>query len=155
MPMIGDVNLFFKGSPQDDDFEVEAEIMIAGTLPCPLQHSKPQKNDGSPHLSASLYLHKWVSPEPAYRRKGLASHALQLLLSYATSPASPSPLPVNPQSLVARIGDKNAASIGLFQKLGFVVTKHVKVFEELEMRLGSDNDAAVECWLKGDIVPFH
>ena len=28
--MIGDVNLFFKGSPDDEDFEVEAEIMIAG-----------------------------------------------------------------------------------------------------------------------------
>lgn len=28
--MIGDVNLFFKGNPSDDDFEVEAEIMIAG-----------------------------------------------------------------------------------------------------------------------------
>ena len=28
--MIGDVNLFLKGVPSDDDFEVEAEIMIAG-----------------------------------------------------------------------------------------------------------------------------
>lgn len=28
--MIGDVNLFFKGSPLDEDFEVEAEVMIAG-----------------------------------------------------------------------------------------------------------------------------
>lgn len=31
--MIGDVNLFFKGDPSDDDFEVEAEIMIAGACP--------------------------------------------------------------------------------------------------------------------------
>ena len=30
--MIGDVNLFFKGSPNDEDFEVEAEIMIAGMI---------------------------------------------------------------------------------------------------------------------------
>lgn len=28
--MIGDVNLFFKGSAKDEDFEVEAEVMIAG-----------------------------------------------------------------------------------------------------------------------------
>lgn len=28
--MIGDVNLFFKGSATDEDFEVEAEVMIAG-----------------------------------------------------------------------------------------------------------------------------
>lgn len=31
--MIGDVNLFLKGSPgEDDEFEVEVEIMIAGEL---------------------------------------------------------------------------------------------------------------------------
>ena len=29
--MIGDVNLFFKGAPDEEDFEVEVEIMIAGT----------------------------------------------------------------------------------------------------------------------------
>ncbi|KAH9920553.1 acyl-CoA N-acyltransferase [Epithele typhae] len=28
-PMVGDVNLFLKGSPADDDFEAEVEIMIA------------------------------------------------------------------------------------------------------------------------------
>lgn len=35
LTMIGDVNLFFKGSPEDDDdeFEVEVEIMIAGAYP--------------------------------------------------------------------------------------------------------------------------
>lgn len=31
LTMIGDVNLFLKGLPSDEDFEVEAEIMIAGT----------------------------------------------------------------------------------------------------------------------------
>lgn len=30
-PMIGDVNLFLKGSPAEEDFEVEVEIMIAGS----------------------------------------------------------------------------------------------------------------------------
>lgn len=30
--MIGDVNLFLKGSPTDEDFEVESGIMIAGPL---------------------------------------------------------------------------------------------------------------------------
>ena len=28
--MVGDVNLFFKGTPDDEDCEVEVEIMIAG-----------------------------------------------------------------------------------------------------------------------------
>ena len=30
LPMVGDVNLFLKGDPSDDDFEAEVEIMIAG-----------------------------------------------------------------------------------------------------------------------------
>lgn len=30
--MIGDVNIFLKGVPGDQDFEAEAEIMIAGEL---------------------------------------------------------------------------------------------------------------------------
>jgi len=33
-PMIGDVNLFFKGIPNEDEFEVEVEIMIAGERVC-------------------------------------------------------------------------------------------------------------------------
>lgn len=30
--MIGDVNLFLKGLPDEEDFEAEVEIMIAGRL---------------------------------------------------------------------------------------------------------------------------
>ncbi len=30
LTMIGDINLFLKGSPNEEDFEVEVEIMIAG-----------------------------------------------------------------------------------------------------------------------------
>lgn len=33
--MIGDVNLFFKGSNNEEDFEVEAEVMIAGIRVAP------------------------------------------------------------------------------------------------------------------------
>jgi hypothetical protein len=28
--MVGDVNLFLKGSPEDADFEAEVEVMVAG-----------------------------------------------------------------------------------------------------------------------------
>ncbi|KAL4262030.1 acetyltransferase family protein [Pleurotus pulmonarius] len=129
MPMIGDVNLFLKGSRRDnrqdvdveDDFEAEVEIMIA---------------------------------EPDFRRKGLAIEALQLMLGYATTgspsgvfPASSepepqhtlhhrseSPLPVPPRSLVTRISESNTPSIKLFEKLGFAITKRVEVFREVEMR---------------------
>ena len=36
LPMIGDVNLFFKNSREDPEFEVECEVMIAGR--CPAAH---------------------------------------------------------------------------------------------------------------------
>ncbi|TFK65946.1 hypothetical protein BDN72DRAFT_824024 [Pluteus cervinus] len=120
LPMIGDVNLFLKGTPpllkppesirleedDEDSFEAEIEIMIA---------------------------------EPRYRRKGCALEALQLMLSYATQdsippPAPLPPLPIQPESLVARVSDSNIPSIKLLEKLGFRVTKHVAVFSEIELR---------------------
>ena len=58
-------------------------------------------------------------------------------------------LPITADKLVARIGESNSASIALFAKLGFVVTKRVKVFEEVEMRLATLTD----CELDGHPVP--
>ncbi|KAG9030266.1 hypothetical protein FRB95_004152 [Tulasnella sp. JGI-2019a] len=108
LPMIGDVNLFFKRNGDDEESassnnpydEVECEVMIA---------------------------------EPAYRGKSLGFTALSILLPYATTPP-PSGPGAPPNSLVARIGLDNAPSIALFQRLGFVKTKAVEVFGELEMR---------------------
>jgi hypothetical protein len=45
-----------------------------------------------------------------------------------------SPLRIPPSRLVTRISDTNIPSIRLFEKLGFVVTKRVEVFREVEMR---------------------
>ena len=45
-----------------------------------------------------------------------------------------SPLRIPPSCLVTRISDTNIPSIRLFEKLGFVVTKRVEVFREVEMR---------------------
>ncbi|KZV75300.1 hypothetical protein PENSPDRAFT_624732 [Peniophora sp. CONT] len=104
LPMAGDVNLFFKGKEGDEDFEVEVEIMIA---------------------------------EKEFRRQHLAHTAASLMLAYATHapPSDHSPLPVrNQMRFVARISQKNDASIALFRKLGFFITKTVEVFEEVEMR---------------------
>lgn len=71
------------------------------------------------------------------------------MFSYATAPDSKPPLPISKGSLVARIGDKNSASIALFQKLGFVITKHVTVFEETELRY-TGKGAAPSTWLVGE-----
>ena len=56
-------------------------------------------------------------------------------------------LPITADKLVARIGESNSASIALFAKLGFVVTKRVKVFEEVEMRLADYSVSKV--WASG------
>jgi len=45
-----------------------------------------------------------------------------------------SPLKLRPKDLVTRISATNLASIFLFEKLGFQVTKRVEVFDEVEMR---------------------
>lgn len=31
LPMVGDVNIFLKGDPSEEDFEAEVGVMIAGT----------------------------------------------------------------------------------------------------------------------------
>ncbi|KAG6814223.1 hypothetical protein H0H93_013102, partial [Arthromyces matolae] len=88
---------------------------------------------------------------PAFRRKGFALEALQLILEYATGyPSSyftartqPRSAPTNdaeglgipPSSLIVRISDTNAPSIRLFESLGFQITRRVEVFEEVELRL--------------------
>jgi GNAT superfamily N-acetyltransferase len=141
--MIGDINLFLKGSSslgrvtnvgsstpgaeldEEEELEAEIEIMIA---------------------------------EHTYRKKGLAREALQAFLEYVTGFAdifagkttnaqtqkvlntnngSPKPpLPVPASALVVRISQYNLPSIRLFESLGFRVVKVVRVFEEVEMRLG-------------------
>ena len=151
LPMVGDVNLFLKGTPphlrdpstlkvnqsiyededkvEDDEFEAELEIMIAGMR---LSRNFPRH---------TRQLFPLDLPEPAYRRKGLAYEALQLMISYATSPPSPSSsatyppqLPIPRSSLVARITDTNMPSIKLFERAGLKIVKRVAVFQEVEMR---------------------
>ncbi|WVQ76879.1 hypothetical protein IAR50_006553 [Cryptococcus sp. DSM 104548] len=68
------------------------------------------------------------------RRQGYAVEALSLFLKFTTSV-----LHLPPSQLLSRIGSKNIASIRLFKKLGFGVVKHVKVFDEVEMRFGQED----------------
>ena len=48
LPMVGDVNIFLNGTPGDQAFESEAEIMIAGAL--------TPRGISVPHLSPRLPL---------------------------------------------------------------------------------------------------
>ncbi|WVQ64578.1 uncharacterized protein L199_002745 [Kwoniella botswanensis] len=72
------------------------------------------------------------------RRKGYAIEALSLFLSYLTIT-----LPFDPSLLIARIGSSNKPSIRLFQKLGFGIIKHVKVFDEVELNFGVEDDKEI------------
>jgi ribosomal protein S18 acetylase RimI-like enzyme len=144
--MVGDVNLFLKGDPTDEDFEVEAEIMVAGMCYHPLHFVSALKS----------------SLEPAYRRKGMATEALHLLLWYATTPSIPSeghislarpPLPLPRDRLVVRIGASNAPSIALFEALGFKIVRRVEVFDEFEMRLARGDVASQDATKESIITP--
>lgn len=64
----------------------------------------------------------------------MAFAALQLMFSYACS-TNEDPLPIMTDRFVARIGERNEASIALYKKLGFEVTRHVSAFEEIELRI--------------------
>jgi hypothetical protein len=74
-------------------------------------------------------------------------------LSYATfqddplQPSLISPLPLPRKALVVRIGVDNAPSISLFEKLGFIVTKRVEIFQEVELRINKDGST----WTGGEI----
>ena len=74
------------------------------------------------------------------------------MLAYATHapPSDHSPLPVRDQTrFVARISQANKASIALFRKLGFFVTKTVEVFQEVEMRYMKSG-----FWEHGDVREY-
>ncbi|WWC67128.1 uncharacterized protein I206_101035 [Kwoniella pini CBS 10737] len=69
------------------------------------------------------------------RRKGYAREAIQLFLKYLIQNLSFKPL-----NLVVKIGLKNIPSIKLFQSLGFGIIKFIKVFNEIELNYGKEDD---------------
>ena len=135
-PMVGDINLFLKGSPEEGNEEVEAEVMIAGVI-----------------FASNSFVHyertNKYRAEAGYRRKGVALNALQILFHYATSPEGPPSLRIPPERLVARIGESNSSSLRLFEKLSFHVTRRVPVFQEVEMRYMGDGK-----WTSGTCIQF-
>ena len=66
--------------------------------------------------------------EPRSRRRGLAQEALRLMMAYAAES-------LGCRRFVAKIGQANVASLGLFRKLGFREFKRVEVFSEVHMKL--------------------
>ncbi|OJA11139.1 hypothetical protein AZE42_02385 [Rhizopogon vesiculosus] len=120
--MAGDINLFLKGRPQDDDFEAEVEIMIAELA---------YRRKGFALEALRLMLTYVTQAAPSF------SSCATLPLH---TPPPPPPLPVHPSRLVVRISQSNQPSIKLFLQLGFAVVRVVEVFDEVEMRMIEDDN---------------
>lgn len=115
--MLGDVNLFLhEPEPLTDEDEEQDE------LPRPGAGKEARRR---PRAEMEIMF----PPSPSFpSRSGLATHTLQVLLSYASAQ-----LELPPTSFFARIGFDNEKSLGLFAKLGFVEGKRVEVFREVEL----------------------
>lgn len=76
------------------------------------------------------------------RGRGRAAHSYSL--AYASRQ-----LQIPCDHFIAKIGATNKPSIRLFEKLGFVIVKHVEVFDEVEMRYQLASSAA---WRNLDVA---
>jgi RimJ/RimL family protein N-acetyltransferase len=112
--MIGDVNLFISDVDEAEDADSER---------------KPERTniDGANRKKGELEI---MIAEPSARRKGYASQALKLMICYAMQE-----LNLGPEDFLVKIGMDNAASIRMFENLGFSIVKRVEVFQEVEMRV--------------------
>ncbi|GAA5870159.1 hypothetical protein JCM3774_002608 [Rhodotorula dairenensis] len=119
--MLGDVNLFLHEAEPDSD--PDEEQACPSTEPWPAEASS--KKSRLPRAEMEIMF----PPSPSFPpRSGLATHTLQVFLSYAKAE-----LRLPPTSFFARIGFDNEKSLGLFRKLGFVEGKRVEVFREVEL----------------------
>lgn len=123
--MLGDVNLFLHDpEPPTDDEDLVTEAPGASE---------------SPRRAEMEVMFPPTTSFPA--RSGLATHTLQVFLSYASAE-----LRLPPSNFFARIGFDNEKSLGLFRKLGFVEGKRVEVFREVELVWPSAAGAETARW---------
>ncbi|KAF8801172.1 hypothetical protein BYT27DRAFT_7174504 [Phlegmacium glaucopus] len=121
----------------DDDLQAEVEIMIA----------EPSFRRKGLALEALQLILGYATGEPqAFAVHNTTTTSSQSDSTSKSSSATPppaiyhrqnfddSPLRIPPSCFVTRISDTNMPSIRLFEKLGFVITKRVEVFREVEMR---------------------
>jgi len=147
LPMVGDVNIFLHGTLASRRAGDSTERSEGNEIEDDDSTERSEGNEiEDDDFEAEVEI---MIAEPAYRRRGLAQEALQLMLSYATGTprlfrvdtdcrSTPSPLHIPAAYLVTRITESNEPSIRLFEKLGFKITKRVAVFEEVEMRWRAD-----------------
>ena len=131
--MAGDVNLFILDPPEerpDGAFDL-ASVRCAALQP------REQRWAAAAGAAAAAVVPRQVQAEVMvmvaeadFRRKGLARAAVQGIMRFALCSAELRQR-VHVTSFVAKISAGNAASIGLFETLGFVKTAEVAAFDEL------------------------
>ncbi|QRV90965.1 GNAT family acetyltransferase [Ceratobasidium sp. AG-Ba] len=110
-----------------DSPEAIRELPMVGDVNLFLKDAEAE--DGTVKKEAEVEI---MIAEREYRRKGLAQETLGLFLNYVTQESLG--LALSPYQLVVRIGTSNSPSRALFERLGFIVSKEVAVFDEVEMR---------------------
>ncbi|KAF7966172.1 hypothetical protein HWV62_39746 [Athelia sp. TMB] len=136
LPMVGDVNLFLKGTPPN----LKQSPRIAASQSADPDENEEEDFEGELEIMIAMPYARAIDAE--FRRKGLAYEALRLLISYATDsedsaanyPKRPPQLPIPRSSLVVRVSQFNTPSIQLFERMGMRIVKRVEVFQEVEMR---------------------
>ncbi|XP_054815376.1 uncharacterized protein LOC129315584 isoform X1 [Prosopis cineraria] len=108
--MVGDVNIFM--NDLDDPQMAEIEIMIA----------EPKRKGRCTHI----HLHTQTCQRQHSRGKGLGKETVVMMMAFAIEK-----LGIN--IFRAKIGESNAASLTMFQKLGFVQTSCSNIFKEVTL----------------------
>jgi RimJ/RimL family protein N-acetyltransferase len=92
---------------------------------CPAGDVNLFLNDHDDHSIAEIEI---MIAEPASRRKGLATEALQLFMAYGVSA-------LGVTKFRAKIGEDNSSSLQLFEKLGYQEVSRSAVFREVTLEL--------------------
>ncbi|KAK4058070.1 hypothetical protein OIO90_000809 [Microbotryomycetes sp. JL221] len=116
--MIGDVNLFISTNDDDDDEGHDDDDANDSK-------TTPQKQTEQQHRQAEIEI---MIANKRNRRKGYATESLKIFLTYSSNV-----LQFKPRQFFVKIGSTNLESIQLFETLGFVKGKYVKVFDEQQM----------------------
>jgi RimJ/RimL family protein N-acetyltransferase len=118
--MAGDVNLFVSDEDMDKNDEADGDIMS----------SKNQQAVTVPRRQAEIDI---MIAEERFRRTGMGRESTCLMMYYGATQ-------MGLRRLFCKIKDDNAASLALFQSLGFTQCNYAECFREYELELRRDTN---------------
>lgn len=86
--------------------------------------------------------------EPSSRRQGIATEALQLFMAYGVSA-------LGVTKFRAKIGEANAGSLQIFQKLGYEEVSRSAVFQEVTLELPVEGDVKQQLTAAASQLKIH